>query len=99
MSKRHSQDFVKLERKILEVLELVRADLPEEKYQKYFDYADRHAEYEVAFVALCDWLELHEVPITQDVFNRLEEIGTMMLIENKLVWEILRPLVTDTADG
>jgi hypothetical protein len=84
---------VDTEAKFKEVLKLVQPDLPEEIYQECFDLVDRHNELEVAFVELCVWLEEANISITQDIFNRLKELGTWTS-SDKRYWEGLEIHIT-----
>lgn len=89
-----AKDWMLMPKQFEELLQMLPSHIPEVVYGDYL-----YGEWGISFYAICDWLYTNDVPISQDVFAKLEEMGakleemgTPLSVPNE-VWEALRSQV------
>ena len=82
--------------KINEVLTLTNAVLTEEQVDSV-KVLNEGGEWNLSFETLCDVLYEYELPISQQTYELLEEIGSTIKVE-KDYWEVLKPQIQPNSE-
>ena len=83
-----------VEDKLNNTLFLVEEILPKEYIEMVRSDIEQGGEWVLAFETLCDCLADQNLPISQQVYETLEEIASLLNLEDRDRLEMLKPLVS-----
>lgn len=87
-------DYKILENKLNHALFLVEEILPKEYIDMVRSDIEQGGEWVLAFETLCDCLADENLPIPQEVYGILEEIASLLNLEDRHRLEMLKPQVS-----
>jgi len=87
-------DYKIVEDKLNNALSLVKEILPKEYIEMVRSDIEQGGEWVLAFETLCDCLTDQNLPISQQVYEILAEIASLLNLEDRHRLEMLKPLVS-----
>ncbi|MBE9228796.1 MafI family immunity protein [Phormidium sp. LEGE 05292] len=87
-------DYKIVEEKLNTALYLVEEILPKEYIDMVRSDIEQGGEWVLALETLCDCLADQNLPISQQIYEILEEIASLLNLENRHRLEMLKPLVS-----